>query len=190
MHEDNAKYEQAFQVVGGDPTVEGEFLDATYFLLNGWKLKPYQGVYNLNLVGNLFDVNGEDIKVPADIDPLNPNNITVNLNTSVIVRRVTTEGGTSTTGEGLTQEESDALFNIENKVLAIENRFNTPIEATIEPDQFQHIEQMKAMLTDLWKLHGLDPATIVSIYEDGRVAGDVSQTFTKLANNSLEVKRD
>ena len=85
---DNLKYQPAFEAIGGNPTVAGQRLDATYFLINGWRIKPYPGEYSLNLIGNIFDINGDDIKVPADISGSNSNNITVNLTTSVIVRQV------------------------------------------------------------------------------------------------------
>ena len=71
---ENFRYVNAFNIVGGDPLTAGQFLDSTYFLINGWKIKPYAGSYTLTLIGNIFDVNGGEIKVDADVDPLNPNN--------------------------------------------------------------------------------------------------------------------
>lgn len=85
LYETNARYLKAINVIGGEPTVGAEKLDATYFLINGWKIKPYPGSYTLNIRGNIFDVDGGEIKVNADRDPLFSNNITLNLNTSVIV---------------------------------------------------------------------------------------------------------
>lgn len=96
---DNTKYSQALRVVGGDPTIGVEKLDATYFLVNGWRIKPYPGSYDLTITGNLFVDGGGDIKVSADINPLFPNNISINLNTSLIVRRLeTTVSGSNSTG--------------------------------------------------------------------------------------------
>lgn len=104
--ENNSKYERAIQLVGGEPTVEGQFLDATYFLINGWKVKSYPGQYTLSITGNIYDIGGGDIKVPADVISNNPNNISINLNTSNIVRRVTS-------GSGLSQDDSTKLSQIE-----------------------------------------------------------------------------
>lgn len=83
----NARFEQAMTVVGGEPTVSPESLDATFFLINGWRLKPYSGNYRLLIDGNLFTDTGDPIDIPADGDN---NNININTNTSVIVRRLGT----------------------------------------------------------------------------------------------------
>jgi len=117
---DNLKYEPAFSTVGGEPTIEGQKLDVTYFLINGWKIKPYSGQYTLNIVGNLFDVDGGEIKVPADINPLFPNNITINTQTSVIVRQLNPQIDFNPTievsGSGLNSDESSTLTSIEGSV--------------------------------------------------------------------------
>ena len=78
--EDNLKYLEPLSTVGGEPTIEGQRLDVTFFLINGWKIKPYSGTYDLTLDGNIFDVDGGSIKVPADVQFGNPNNITINRN--------------------------------------------------------------------------------------------------------------
>jgi len=83
----NAGYTQALAVTGGDPLPGGESLDATFFLVNNWKLKPYSGNYTLNIDGNLFSVDGSAIAVPADGTQ---NNITISLFSSAIVRRLGT----------------------------------------------------------------------------------------------------
>jgi hypothetical protein len=137
--EDNLKYEQAFSVVGGEDTVNGEKLDATFFLLNGWKIKPYAGSYDLVLDGNLFEVNGGSIKVPADVLDSKPNNITITTNTSVIVRQVNTAGGGS---GGLTAGQSDTLFEIEDTVLEIKSTLQSPVEATLVGAQLTLLENI------------------------------------------------
>ena len=58
LQENNLKYLNPFSTVGGEPTIEGQRLDVTYFLINGWKIKPYTGTYDLTLVGNIFDIDG------------------------------------------------------------------------------------------------------------------------------------
>ena len=108
--EDNIKYLLPLNTVGGEPTTGVERLDVTYFLINGWRIKPYPGSYDLLIIGNIFEVGGGSIKVPADILENEPNNISINTNTSVIVRLL--EGGTS---GGLTPEESETLYNIEGR---------------------------------------------------------------------------
>src|SRR6056300_321219 len=39
---DIAKYIPAFSIVGGEPLGGGTFLGVTYFLENGWRIKPYE----------------------------------------------------------------------------------------------------------------------------------------------------
>lgn len=81
----NAAFEQALRTTGGDPLPGEESLDATFFLINGWKIKPYSGSYNLTIDGNLYDENGANIAVPADGTF---NNITISIVNSAIVRRL------------------------------------------------------------------------------------------------------
>jgi hypothetical protein len=90
----NSGFVQAMTTTGGDPLPGEEALDATFFLINGWKIKPYPGSYNLTITGNIFDVNGENIITPADRRLGVENNITISLELSAIVRRL----GTLTTG--------------------------------------------------------------------------------------------
>lgn len=51
---DNAKFLQAFSVVGGDPISPVQNLGATFFLENGWRIRPAELDHKLTLVGNLF----------------------------------------------------------------------------------------------------------------------------------------
>lgn len=144
--EDHLKYFPPLNTVGGEPTIGAERLDVTYFLINGWKIKPYPGSYTLNLIGNIFDVNGGSIKVDADIDPLFPNNITINTNTSVIVRQLTNTVSGSGGGSGSLDPSSivsaslfgvqeTALYNIENRVIAIQSTLANPITASLDSTQ-------------------------------------------------------
>lgn len=176
--EDNAKFPQALNLVGGEPTIQGQFLDATFFLLNGWRLKPQSGSYTLDIIGNLFDVDGEQIFIPADIDPLNPNNININTNTSVIVRRVEVGGGSIGEG-GLTPEQEQTLYRIEDKVFQIENTLSQPLSVELHGDQLQSLMEIQVKLNELWKIHGLDPTQPTLVSKTGRVSGDITQTFVE-----------
>ena len=144
--ENNLKYLSAFNTVGGEPTVAGQRLDVTYFLINGWKLKPYPGSYDLNIIGNIFDVAGGSIKVPADIISTIDNNISININTSVIVRQV--DSGTSTSGScGLTPAESASLYNIEGKVISIESLLQLPVTASLVDSQLIQLTNIETLAT-------------------------------------------
>lgn len=63
---DNAKYEPAMRSVGGDPTVGGQFLGATFFLTNGWRMKTWEGDHRLSLIGNLYTDEGQPPFIPTE----------------------------------------------------------------------------------------------------------------------------
>ena len=57
----------AMRYVGADPTSETENLGTTYFLTNGWRLKPAEGNHRWTVDGNLFtDPAGQSPFVPTD----------------------------------------------------------------------------------------------------------------------------
>ncbi len=100
---DNAKYLQALRTVGGDTISATQDVSPYYFLLNGWKLRPYEADHRLVVLGNLFVDGGGNPFIPT----LGNYNVTVELQTSV--NAVTTTLSVST-GSGLDQEEHDKLF--------------------------------------------------------------------------------
>lgn len=51
---DNAKFEYAMTAIGGDPITATLFVGTTYFLENGWRVKPWEGNYVLTISGNMF----------------------------------------------------------------------------------------------------------------------------------------
>ena len=55
---DNSKYVSAMRVVGGDPLPGSKELGLTFFLRNGWKIRPYEGDHTLNIEGNLYSEDG------------------------------------------------------------------------------------------------------------------------------------
>jgi hypothetical protein len=56
---DYMKYEAACRNVGGDPiNDQGDKLGATFFLINGWKIRTWEGDHNLNVVGNFYSDDG------------------------------------------------------------------------------------------------------------------------------------
>jgi hypothetical protein len=181
--ENNLKYLAPWSIVGGEPTIEGQRLDVTYFLINGWKIKPYSGTYDLTINGNIFDIDGGSIKVPADVNINNPNNITINTNTSVIVRRVDVDSASS--GSGLTDAESEALFNIEGKVVSIFSGA-TPISASLIPDQATILSELQNKMNDIWRLHGLDTGSALTVTQTQRSVGDIIQTISTTGEGATQ----
>lgn len=63
----NMGHPQAFRVVGGDSRSPTSNLGSTFFLMNGWKIKPAESDHKLTVVGNLFvDGGGESVFTPTD----------------------------------------------------------------------------------------------------------------------------
>lgn len=86
---DNAKYEQAFSVLGGDPLPGALYLGTTIFLENNWKIRPYEGDHVLTLTGNLYDRAGAS----PFVSTLGDYNVLINLKVSNLVDTVATGGG-------------------------------------------------------------------------------------------------
>jgi hypothetical protein len=57
-------YPQAFRVVGGDPISDVANLGSTFFLVNGWRIRPAEYSHKLVLSGNVYtDPAGSDVNV-------------------------------------------------------------------------------------------------------------------------------
>lgn len=66
LESDNSKYEIAMRTVGGDPISDSASLGATFFLLNGWQIRPSESSHRLSIVGNIFtDPAGTDVIIPT-----------------------------------------------------------------------------------------------------------------------------
>lgn len=82
--DNNAQYLAAFSVIGGEEISTEVTVDTTYFLLNGWKIRPYEGNHVLTITGNLFvDGGGSPM-----IQTVGNYNVLVNMITSNIINVV------------------------------------------------------------------------------------------------------
>jgi len=65
----NSRYLECISGVGGDPITTTEFLGATFFLENGWRIQPWSGNYVLSIVGNLYtrEINGNPVVPTAGV---------------------------------------------------------------------------------------------------------------------------
>lgn len=62
----NAEWLPAFSTIGGEPVSAGVSVAAYYFLINGWRIRPYEGEHQLTINGNLYVEGGVDsIVVPT-----------------------------------------------------------------------------------------------------------------------------
>jgi hypothetical protein len=82
--EDYSKYPAALSVIGGEPTVAGQFVGSTFFLINGWKIRTWEGSHRLVVDGNLYSDDGLDPFVPT----LGPYSITYAIKFSNLVDMV------------------------------------------------------------------------------------------------------
>ena len=94
---DNSKYLPAFSVIGGEFISNTKKLGSTYFFINGWKLRPYEGNHTLQIDGNLYS---DDGSVPF-VDTIGTYNVNVISTVSAIVEReiFTDSGGGSSNVE-------------------------------------------------------------------------------------------
>ena len=61
----NIAYSLAIRYVGGDNILNRK-LGLTFFLINGWKIKPFSKDYTLDINGNLYSDDGKSPFVKAD----------------------------------------------------------------------------------------------------------------------------
>lgn len=50
----NARYAEAMRVTGGERTTSTTRVGITYFLINGWRIKPFEGDHELKITGNFY----------------------------------------------------------------------------------------------------------------------------------------
>jgi hypothetical protein len=80
-----AMYIEASESIGGQPLPGSRFVGSTFFLVNGWRIKPYSGSYRLSVNGNLYTTEGETPFLDADG---NLNNIRIESTVSTLVETV------------------------------------------------------------------------------------------------------
>ena len=74
----NSKHPQAFRFEGGSQISPQRTLGITYFIMNGWKIRPAERNHKLSLIGNLYSDGGT---APVFVPTLG--NYTVNIETQV-----------------------------------------------------------------------------------------------------------
>lgn len=99
VQDSNSKWLNAFTVIGGEPTTGGKYLGTTFFIVNGWKIRTWEGNHRLIINGNIYADDGSEIFIPT----IGTFNTQINLVTSNIVDTVSTGGGASYTPEQLAQ---------------------------------------------------------------------------------------
>lgn len=91
----NGRYLPAFSTVGGDPLPGGIYLGTTYFLENGWKVRPQEADHQLTISGNICSRDGSSPLVPT----IGTYNVVVSMTVSNLLNTVATGGNSYTLGE-------------------------------------------------------------------------------------------
>ena len=99
--DDYAKFPAELSTSGGEPTTSGQALGSAFFLINGWKIRPWNGDYEIAFVGNLFT---ED-----ESNPIIPSTQASNILITRVVSNIVTQITSNTEGGGLTEEQAEQL---------------------------------------------------------------------------------
>lgn len=101
----NSKYLPAISVLGGDPLPGGRYLGTTYFIENGWKLRPQEANHTLFISGNMYARDGSD----PFVNTLGAYNVRIMVTVSNLVDTVATGSGV-----GTVQQVKDAVWGANN----------------------------------------------------------------------------
>ena len=82
--ESNMGFLPAVRTIGGEPTVGNQSIGATFFLINGWKIRTWEGDQRLIVVGNLYSEDGSPTFVPT----VGNHNILVNSQVSNLIDQI------------------------------------------------------------------------------------------------------
>ena len=108
---DNSKFSKAFNVIGGNPLPEDQ-LGLTYFLLDNWRIRPFEGDHRLIIKGNLYRHDGGD----PIADTVGDFKVTVSMKVSNLIDMIDTSGSTVVSGGNTNVAlDPDLLDNISSQ---------------------------------------------------------------------------
>lgn len=165
--DNNLKYLPAFEVLGGDPLVGGKYLGTTFFLANGWKIRPYEGNHTLILSGNLYTRDGSS----PFVNTLGNYNVLINLSTSNLVDSISTSGG----GDFPTTNEIASAVNA-----SLQSSFSS-----IPDNVYSKFTNDMIKLLELYTLMGLDPTKPLIVTPTQRVSGTIQQSISENEINKI-----
>jgi hypothetical protein len=162
---DNLQYLPAFNVIGGETISYGTAIGRTFFLINGWKIRTWEGDHRLTVYGNLFTSDGSSPFVPT----LGNYNVTIEMASTNIINEVSTnvDGVAAAVRSNLTPE----LTMIDNIPTASE------MATLIQTNAAGVTAEQNTMLLEMYKLMGLDPTVPLVVSQTARVAADIRQTI-------------
>ena len=190
---DNAKYLPALRTIGGDPTSAGSFAGDIYFLVNDWQvvivgdvemqgvlysdnpaLKPYIIMPGGGLVATVSSLVQT---VAPDLSGLDLS--AINVPTATQIRQEMDANSTmlasiQTAVSSLPQAIRTELTPELTKVLLMENGLT---------------ETQAVMLTEIYKLYGLDPFSPLIVTNTSRTAGDIQQSINSNTNTTTVTRQ-
>lgn len=169
----NAVFLPAFRATGGDELGSGISIPAYYFLINGWRVRPMESNHTLTITGNLFVDGGGDPVVPV----LGTYNVLVKMIVPVQAQTVSTSGGS---GVSLSEIENSTVLAKEATVLTRAS------QVSVDNITVGGLTTNQAtMLLEMYQLLGLDPTKPLLVTDYARSAGDINQTITTSASETI-----
>lgn len=171
----NSMYLQAIKLVGGEVITATRALGNTFFLLNGWRIRPYEGDHTLIINGNVYtDPAGYTITVPT----LGSYNVTVNLIVSDIIESVSATVNVDGIANAV-WDSTSANQIITNAVWNEPIANHTTTGTTGKTLQTSVVDsRVYNLIEELYNLSGLDPTKPLVVSPTQRTAGDIIQTIT------------
>lgn len=121
QNSNNSKYLPAFKAIGGEELGGGLFLSPTYFLTNGWRVRPYEGNHILYVNGNLYVEEGGD----PFVSTIGNYNVRINMQTSSIVTTVVVATGSAVTSQDKTDIIQGVKANTDPMVEAVNDNIDS-----------------------------------------------------------------
>jgi hypothetical protein len=123
---DYAKYARALRTIGGDPTEPGQRAGDQYFLMNGWRIRTWEGDHQLNVAGSIFVDPDADVgftqlnrsTTSINVPTLKPQNIVISTVRSNLVTTIEVQAQ-STGSTGLTDQDRQTIQNTETLVTTV-----------------------------------------------------------------------
>ena len=181
---DNAKYLLALSYIGADPVPGGQ-LGTTFFLENGWKIRPFEGDHTLVISGNLYSRDGSD----TVINTIGSYNVRVISVISTLVETVVT-GGSGTDP----QDIRDAVWqaNLSGYGPGTAGRTLDEVPTTSENANavWSHVTgaAIAVRMAEAWGRLGLDPSKPLVTGQTHITFGDIVMALTE-AGGEVTVTR-
>lgn len=187
----NAGFPIAISSVGGDPISDTEKLGATYFLENGWKIKPWAGHSAVVIEGNLYTRDGSRpiVKDALGVDA-------VSLKVSALTSTIIVDVGADVDADAPVWQSAAGITNVYQNGSTINIAWGratdkNPVSYNIYISKFSHdVFEATNLLTNLdgyfYTLRGLDNENFIdgTTYYIGVRATDIYGNETTNTNTA------